>query len=125
MGNDLTGSAGQTGDSFTIAFGQTKKTMKISELIPDQKVVWNCTKAYIDYSALENKSEWVGTQMIWQLSEKDQATILTFLHKGLNQDLQCYKVCEDGWNTFLESMESYLATGKGKPFLKTASAPAL
>lgn len=119
--NDLTGSANQTGDFFNIAFGQTRKTMEILEIIPDQKVVWKCTKAYIDLGSLENKSEWIGTKMIWQISEKDQKTTLTFLHEGLNPTLQCYDVCEDGWNIFLSSLESYLITGKGKPFLKSES----
>lgn len=116
--NDLTGSARDAGDCFTIAFGKTKKTMEISEVIPNQKVVWTCVQAYIDMSSLANKSEWTGTQLIWQLNTEHRNTTLTFLHKGLNQNLQCYNVCETGWNTFLASLESYLKTGKGNPYLK-------
>ena len=116
--NDLSGSASQKGDSFKIAFGGTRKTMEISEILPNQKVVWTCTQAYIDMDSLENKSEWLGTKIIWELSTEGQTTTLEFLHQGLNKDLQCYNVCQDGWNTFLGSLESYLKTGQGKPFLK-------
>ncbi|GLU51262.1 SRPBCC family protein [Dyadobacter frigoris] len=116
--NDLTGSASQIGDRFTIAFAKTKKTMEISEVIPSEKIVWTCIEAYIDMASLENKSEWEGTELIWEFTSVQQTTELTFLHKGLNQNLQCYDVCENGWNTFLASLEMYLKTGKGKPNLK-------
>jgi uncharacterized protein YndB with AHSA1/START domain len=116
--NDLTGAAAHTGDSFTIAFGKTRKTMNIVEAIPNKQVVWKCIKAYIDMASLKNKAEWVGTKMIWTLNATDQTTTLSFLHKGLNRHLECYSVCEDGWDQFLASLQAYLRTGKGKPFLK-------
>lgn len=116
--NDLSGSASQTGDRFMIAFGKTKKTMEITEVIPNEKVVWRCVEAYIDMDSLENKSEWVDTDLIWNLNTDQQTTTLSFLHKGLNKNLQCYDVCENGWNTFLSSLEMYLNTGQGKPHLK-------
>jgi hypothetical protein len=119
--NDLTGAAANTGDSFTIAFGKTQKTFDIIEAIPNRQVVWKCVKAYINNPSLENKLEWVGTKMIWTLSTAGQNTTLTFLHEGLNQDLQCYKLCETGWDMFLSSLQAYLTTGKGAPFLKTTS----
>jgi uncharacterized protein YndB with AHSA1/START domain len=116
--NDLTGAAARTGDSFDIAFGDTRKTMDIVEAIPNEQVVWKCAKAYIDMASLKNKEEWVGTKMIWTLSDADQGTTLTFLHEGLNQSFECYDVCEIGWDTFLASLQAYLTTGKGMPFLK-------
>jgi hypothetical protein len=35
--NDLTGAAALQGDSFTISFGGTRKTMNIVKSIPDEK----------------------------------------------------------------------------------------
>lgn len=116
--NDLLGTAAHPGDSFTIAFGETRKTFKIAEAIPFKMVVWKCTEAYIDMPSLENKAEWVNTKLIWTIRAGDQGTTLTFLHEGLNQSLECYEVCEAGWDTFLNSLETYLLTGKGRPFLK-------
>ena len=118
--NDLTGTATCAGDSFTISFGKTRKTMNIVEAIPNKQVVWKCVKAYIDMPSLENKAEWVGTRLIWTLSTADQSTTLTFLHEGLNQSFECYKVCEAGWDEFLASLQAFLTTGKGTPFLKAA-----
>ncbi len=116
--NDLTGAAAHAGNSFTIAFGETQKTFDIVEAVPNKQVVWKCVKAYIDMSSLQNKAEWVGTKMIWRLSAAHQSIALTFLHEGLNQSLECYMVCEAGWDTFLASLQAYLTTGKGTPFMK-------
>ena len=117
--NDLTGAAASTGDSFTIAFGKTKKTFHIEEAIPDMQVVWKCLKAHIDMPSLKNKSEWVGTKLIWTLSATDHGTDLSFLHKGLNQSFECFEICEAGWDQFLASLEAYLKTGRGEPYLKS------
>ena len=69
-------------------------------------------------ASLKNKAEWVDTKLIWTLSAADQNTTLTFLHEGLNQSFECYNVCEAGWDQFLASLEAYLTTGKGRPYLK-------
>jgi uncharacterized protein YndB with AHSA1/START domain len=116
--NDLTGSATNAGDSFIIAFGETRKTMVIEEAIPNKRVVWKCIKAHIAMPLLKNKAEWVDTKMIWTFVNADQATTLHFLHEGLNQSFECYDICEAGWDEFLSSLKTYLATGKGMPFLK-------
>ena len=116
--NDLIGAAANAGDSFNIAFGKTKKTFSIVEAVPGERVVWECVKAYINNATLENKSEWVGTKIIWTLTVDGKNTVLHFLHEGLNEHLQCYDLCEAGWDTFLSSLETYLTTGKGSPYLK-------
>jgi hypothetical protein len=118
--NDLTGAAALAGDSFNIAFNQTRKTFNIEEALPNKRVVWKCVKAYIDMASLENKSEWVGTTLMWTFSAADQGTTLIFFHEGLNQSFQCYDVCEAGWDYFLASLQAWLETGKGTPHLKAA-----
>jgi len=116
--NDLSGAAANVGDSFTIAFGKTQKRFNIIEAIPDEKVVWQCEKAYINMAALTNKSEWIGTKLYWALTPNGNATTLHFLHEGLNQSFECYDVCENGWNFFLASLQLYIETGTGKPNIK-------
>lgn len=118
--NDLTGAAASTGDQFNIAFNKTRKTFSIVEAMPNEQIIWECVKAYIDMSSLKNKAEWEGTRLIWTLSTNGQGTTLTFLHEGLDQSFECYSVCEAGWDTFLASLHTYLSTGIGKPFLKLA-----
>ena len=116
--NDLAGTTAHAGDSFAIAFGETRKTFDIEVAVPNEQVVWKCVKAYINNSSLQNKAEWVGTKMIWTFKANEQSTTITFLHEGLNKNLACYKLCEAGWDMFLGSLQIYLTTGKGRPFLK-------
>ena len=116
--NDLSGAAAKPGDRFHIAFNKTNKTFEIAEAIPNERIVWKCVQAHIDMASLTNKSEWVGTHLIWTMSPADTGSILTFLHEGLNQSFECYTVCESGWNTYLASLLDYLNTGKGRPFRK-------
>ena len=116
--NDFEGSASHAGASFIIGFGETRKTMLIEEAIPHKRVVWKCVKAYIAMPSLKNKAEWMNTRMIWTFDNDDQHTTLHFLHDGLNQKLECYEICQAGWDEFLASLETYLTTGKGNPFLK-------
>ena len=119
--NDLTGAAAKKGDSFIISFGETCKTFEIADAVRDKQIVWKCVKAYIAMPSLDNKAEWVGTNLIWTLSTNKQNTILSFLHEGLNQSFECYDLCEAGWDQFLASLEAYLNTGKGMPYLKEKS----
>jgi uncharacterized protein YndB with AHSA1/START domain len=115
---DLTGTSAHPGDSFTIAFGKTRKTFEIVEAIPGKVVIWKCIKAHIDMPSLKNKAEWTGTRMIWTLNTADKETTITFMHQGLNKGLECYDICEAGWDEFLSSFQDYLATGNGRPYLK-------
>jgi hypothetical protein len=116
--NDFSGTSSRKSETFKIAFNNTRKTIAIVEAIPDERIVWECTEAYIDMAALKNKAEWVGTKMIWTISPSENGSILNFLHEGLNESFECYEICEQGWDMFLSSLESYLNTGKGTPFLK-------
>jgi hypothetical protein len=61
------------------------------------------------------KGEWIGTIIKWDFEKLDNGTIIYFEHKGLNRELVCYDVCENGWNHFLYSFEKYLNTGTGNP----------
>ena len=53
---DFEGSLKKQEDVFTVRFGKVYITMKVTELIPDQKIVWyvtDCNKPW-----LKNKKEW-------------------------------------------------------------------
>jgi len=116
--NDLTGTTAVVGDEYDIAFGKTRKTFRIMEAVPHERVVWQCVKAYIDMASLKNKAEWVGTKLTWILSPANHGITLTFLHEGLNESFECYEVCEAGWDYFIGSLRAFLTTGKGTPYGK-------
>ncbi len=117
------GIANQSGQSFTIRFGPAVfKTMQVEELIPNKKIVWLVTDALIDIPELKNKTEWMGTKIVWEISTLNDKTILQLTHFGLTPEVECFSICQKGWNDFTKSLEAFIETGIGQPFtLKTTA----
>jgi len=112
------GTSDQQGKSFTIHFGESIfKQFKIQELISNAKVVWYVEDSFLDVPGLENKKEWIGTTIIWEIREKGNCVELHLTHIGLHPEIECYQICSDGWKQFTTSLKLYLETGKGTPFL--------
>jgi hypothetical protein len=116
--DDFSGAAAQKGDQYNIAFGKTQKTFRIGDMIPNQQVVWLCLKAYIDMEDLKKRDEWAGTRIIWTIKPSESGSTLTMLHEGLNENVECYHVCEPAWDYFIASIQSFLTTGSGRPYQK-------
>lgn len=101
---------------FTVRFGSTYKTMLVTEIIPNKKVVWEVSDSFIDSQDLVNKREWVGTRIQWEIFEDEEVSTLVLTHKGLNASLECFGICENGWINFTDSLSNYLNTGQGQPY---------
>lgn len=111
---DMEGNLQKVNDIFTVRFGEVYITMKVTELVPGKKIVWlvtDCNKPW-----LKNKKEWNGTELIWDISNKDNNTQILFTHKGLVPEIECYDACSDAWGDYLkQSLWSLISKGKGKP----------
>jgi hypothetical protein len=104
-------------DIYTVRFGETYITIKVTELIPDQKISWLVTDCHKHW--LKDKKEWVNTSMTWEISTDNGTTQIHFTHHGLVPELECYNGCEKGWNYYIhESLYKLLTEGKGLPELK-------
>lgn len=116
----LEGNSNQEGQSFTVRFGKNIfKTMLIKELIPNERIVWHFTDSLIDIPTLKNKTEWIDTKIVWDLSVNNNEIILNLTHFGLTPQVECYIVCENGWYSFTESLCRYINTGKGNAYKKS------
>lgn len=122
--NGYEGSAANIGDEFRVYFAQIHDTtFSITELVPNERVVWLCTKAHINLPEVTVHDEWKGTKMIWSIKTNDNKTMLTLHHEGLNNTVQCFDSCTQGWNDFFgASLYGFLETGTGKPFKNEAVA---
>jgi len=89
---------------------------KLTEVIPNKKVVWLVTDSKLNF--VDNKSEWTGTQVVFEISEKAGQTQLSFTHVGLSPKVECYKACSGGWGFYLQSLCALITTGKGNPDVK-------
>lgn len=78
-------------------------------------MVWQVTDSYKHF--LQNKKEWIGTKIHFDIAnENNTGSKLTFIHVGLSNPLECYEICRDAWNGYLQgSLKSLVTTGKGSP----------
>lgn len=87
---------------------------KITELIPNKKVAWHMLDGFLNF--VKDKTEWVGTDVIFDITKKGDKTEVRFTHVGLKPDLECYNACMDGWKTYINgSLEQLITTGIGYP----------
>src|SRR5450432_3721465 len=75
------GKANKLNDKFSVYFGDTFVDFKISEVIPEKKIIWLVTDCNLHW--IKNKKEWKKTEVIWNLSEKIGKTTIDFVHKGI------------------------------------------
>jgi uncharacterized protein YndB with AHSA1/START domain len=104
-------------ETFTIRFGPNVfKTLRVEELIPNVKVGWRVTDSLINIPELKNKTEWINTKIIWEITSQDNQTEICLTHLGLTPESECYDICKSGWHNFTESLTHFIETGIGKPF---------
>lgn len=88
--------------------------MKIVELISNQKVVWEVLDNYFSFT--KDKEEWKGNTLIFEIFEQGTKTQLTFTQQGLLPEHECYDICSNAWDTYIQkSLFNLITTGKGQP----------
>lgn len=94
---------------------------RLIEVVPNKKVVWLVTDSSLNF--IDNKSEWTGTRISFDISEKDNKTQIHFTHYGLVPGCECFDACFEGWSTYVtDSLLKLITTGKGKPDKKEKQA---
>ena len=109
------GMSSKPGDVFTVRFsGGDWYTIRIEEMIPDKKIVWNVLDA--DQTWHEDRDEWAGTQIVWEISAEENGSMVTMTHLGLVPAFECYDQCKLGWDYLIQqSLYKYLTEGAGLP----------
>ncbi len=91
--------------------------VKLIEAIPHSKLVYLVTENEFNFTS--DKTEWVNTKLIFELSTENGKTKIKFTHEGLVPEYECYNVCEDAWTSYIQgSLFHLITTGKGKPNAK-------
>jgi len=62
---DFQGSASALGDQFTVSFGETYVSFRVSAAEPPFRVTWQVTDCHLHW--LEDKREWMGTAVRFRL----------------------------------------------------------
>ncbi len=112
---EIEGSTDKLNDEFNYHYEDVHRCkMKITESIPNEKVVWLVLDNYFKFT--KDKSEWIGTNIVFDISGKDGKTQLQFTHQGLVPQYECYEICRDAWTTYIQnSLRNLITTGKGHP----------
>jgi hypothetical protein len=88
--------------------------MKLIEVIPNKRVVWLVMENHFNFT--KDKSEWKDNKIIFEITEKENKTHLSFTQLGLVPSYECFDVCQDAWSNYINnSLRSLITTGKGKP----------
>lgn len=101
---------GRTGSGGTIHFQFGERgfiEMKVLELVPERRVVWEVSGGPAD---------WIGTRIIWELAPEGTGTTIRFKHQGWREVSDFMGHCSTKWGTFLLSLKALLESGKGAPF---------
>lgn len=81
--------------------------MKVLELEPEKRVVWE---------VIQGPPDWVGTRVIWDLTPEGDGTTIRFKHQGWREQVDFMGHCSMKWGTFLMSLKQLHEAGKGAPF---------
>lgn len=80
--------------------------MDVTPVEPNKKVEWRFTAG---------PDEWIGTDVVFDMYQEGEYTIVLFAHKNWRQAGEFMAHCSMKWATFMLSLRELVETGKGKP----------
>ena len=112
---EVEGDTGKLGAEFTYRFGDLHYSkQKVTDFDPGKKITWHVEEAQINF--VKDKREWKGTDIVFDIAAQDGKTKVTFTHRGLAPQIECYEVCSDAWRTLLYgNLRRLISTGENQP----------
>ncbi len=80
--------------------------MVVKALEPEKKIHWIFTAG---------PTEWIGTEVIFDLHQEDDYTIVLFGHRNWQKEVEFTAHCSMKWGIFMLSLKELVETGKGRP----------
>lgn len=112
----ITGSTTAVGDEFVyLVPGVHYCGFRVAEVVSERRIAWLVTGSYLD--VVDEKQEWTGTTVRFDIDEDDEGARITFTHEGLRPEDECYDVCSNAWGMYVNgSLKAFIETGEGKPY---------
>ncbi|MGA8170210.1 MAG: SRPBCC domain-containing protein [Methylocystis sp.] len=112
---EIDGDTDKLGAEFTYRYKDVhRSTQRITQLDPGKKVAWRVLDSELNF--VTDKTEWNGTDIVFDITRKDGKTELRFTHVGLVPTFECYGGCSGAWGFYInDSLRGLIATGKGRP----------
>jgi hypothetical protein len=96
-----------------------RSTQRIVESIPGERVVWHVEDAFLSFT--DDKSEWRGTDISFDISQEGGRTKVRFTHVGLVPEFECFGECSNAWGYYINtSLRSLITTGRGQPNVESS-----
>ncbi|WP_299724673.1 hypothetical protein [uncultured Tateyamaria sp.] len=106
----------RTDTGFTTRFNNSHATFHFDPERSDTAFSWTCTDAHMIMDGVDDRAEWVGTTLLWQITGTDTGSQIQLTHRGLVPTLPCFDICMRGWQHFFEtSLRDHLNGAQGAP----------
>jgi len=111
---DIEGPTDALGGEFTYRYeGLHYSKQKVTELVPGKKVVWLIVDSHLAF--VEDKHEWNGSMVVFDIARKGDKTEVRFTHTGLVPAHECYGACSNAWGSYIRgSLRRLITTGHGQ-----------
>jgi hypothetical protein len=112
---EVEGGTEKLNDEFNYHYKDVHRCkMKLVEVVPEKKVVWLVLDNYFNFT--ENNNEWAGTKISFEITRQDNKTQISFTHRGLVPEFECFDICSNAWSGYINSsLSSLITTGEGQP----------
>jgi uncharacterized protein YndB with AHSA1/START domain len=94
---------------FRFNQGAAVRQFEVAELVRGGRVRWTVRHGPV---------HWAGTSVTWQLTPIQNGTRVLFTQNGFAQVDALYAQTRFEWDFYLDSLQSYLETGKGTPYVR-------
>ena len=103
------------GAEFTYRYQDIhRSTQQITALEPGRRVAWHVVDAYLKF--VEDKEEWTGTDITFEISKAAAGTQVRFTHVGLAPDVECFDQCSSAWRFYIAtSLPALIRDRAGRP----------
>ncbi|MES2616714.1 MAG: SRPBCC domain-containing protein [Bacteroidota bacterium] len=107
----IQGQSKTIGDEFTFSAGggMHHTTQQLIELVPNKKIAWAVIDSKLTF--LKDQNEWDGTTICFEIEQTNNLTTVTFSHKGLTPEIECYDQCSSAWTMYLQNLAAKYGEG--------------
>lgn len=112
---DIEGRSDVLNDTFFYHYKDVHLSkIKLIEKVPNKKLLYLVVDNQFNFT--KDKTEWIGSKLIFDISEGKGKTTIKFTHQGLTPKDECYDICDEAWTNYINnSLYTLISTGTGKP----------